>query len=374
MNIFRKENIQAYLSKDKHLAKTMSAKDLMALGIGAVIGTGIFILPGTVAAKSAGPGVTLSFVLAALVCMLSAMCYAEFASAFPVAGSAYSYGNLVYGEIVGWILGWSLVLEYMLAVSAVASGWSAYFQSFLTAFNLKIPAAIAGPMNLSKGVYGDLIAILAVFLIALLLQHGMKTSAKINNWAVLLKIAIIIAFIVIGSFFIKPANYHPFMPYHFSGVVKGAATVFFAFLGFDAVSSSAAEVKKPQKNMPIGIIGTLLVAAVLYFAVSLVLTGMVNYKHLDVANPVAYALSVVHQGWAAELLSLGALIGMATMMLTMIYSSSRLIYAMARDGLLPKGLAKLSSNQTPSRALWLVTIIIAIGGGFFSVDQLTNLV
>jgi APA family basic amino acid/polyamine antiporter len=244
----------------------------------------------------------------------------------------------------------------------------------LTAFNLKIPAAIAGPMNLSKGVYGDLIAILAVFLIALLLQHGMKTSAKINNWAVLLKIAIIIAFIVIGSFFIKPANYHPFMPYHFSGVVKGAATVFFAFLGFDAVSSSAAEVKKPQKNMPIGIIGTLLVAAVLYFAVSLVLTGMVNYKHLDVANPVAYALSVVHQGWAAELLSLGALIGMATMMLTMIYSSSRLIYAMARDGLLPKGLAKLSSNQTPSRALWLVTIIIAIGGGFFSVDQLTNLV
>jgi APA family basic amino acid/polyamine antiporter len=370
MNVFRKESIKSYLGKDSHLAKTMSAKDLMALGIGAVIGTGIFILPGTVAAKTAGPGVTLSFILAALVCMLSAMCYAEFASDFPVAGSAYSYGNLVYGELIGWVLGWSLVLEYMLAVSAVSSGWSAYFQSFLQAFKVKIPAAIAGPMNLKNGVYFDLISILIV----ILLQHGMKTSTKVNNWAVVLKIAIILAFIVIGSFFIKPANYHPFMPYHFSGVIKGAATVFFAFLGFDAVSSSAAEVKKPQRNMPIGIIGTLLVAAVLYFAVSLVLTGMVNYKHLDVANPVAYALNVVHQGWAAELLSLGALIGMATMMLTMIYSSSRLIYAMARDGLLPQGLAKLSKHQTPNRALWAVTIIIAIGGGIASVDQLTSLV
>jgi APA family basic amino acid/polyamine antiporter len=374
MNVFRKESIKSYLGKDSHLAKTMSAKDLMALGIGAVIGTGIFILPGTVAAKTAGPGVTLSFILAALVCMLSAMCYAEFASDFPVAGSAYSYGNLVYGELIGWVLGWSLVLEYMLAVSAVSSGWSAYFQSFLQAFKVKIPAAIAGPMNLKNGVYFDLISILIVILIAILLQHGMKTSTKVNNWAVVLKIAIILAFIVIGSFFIKPANYHPFMPYHFSGVIKGAATVFFAFLGFDAVSSSAAEVKKPQRNMPIGIIGTLLVAAVLYFAVSLVLTGMVNYKHLDVANPVAYALNVVHQGWAAELLSLGALIGMATMMLTMIYSSSRLIYAMARDGLLPQGLAKLSKHQTPNRALWAVTIIIAIGGGIASVDQLTSLV
>lgn len=247
MNVFRKESIKSYLGKDSHLAKTMSAKDLMALGIGAVIGTGIFILPGTVAAKTAGPGVTLSFILAALVCMLSAMCYAEFASDFPVAGSAYSYGNLVYGELIGWVLGWSLVLEYMLAVSAVASGWSAYFQSFLQAFKVKIPAAIAGPMNLKNGVYFDLISILVVILIAILLQHGMKTSTKVNNWAVVLKIAIIIAFIVIGSFFIKPANYHPFMPYHFSGVIKGAATVFFAFLGFDAVSSSAAEVKKPQK-------------------------------------------------------------------------------------------------------------------------------
>lgn len=374
MHIFRKESIQSYLGKDAHLAKTMSAKDLMALGIGAVIGTGIFILPGTVAAKTAGPGVTLSFIIAALVCMLSAMCYAEFASDFPVAGSAYSYGNLVYGEIIGWILGWSLVLEYMLAVSAVASGWSAYFQSFLAGFRIKIPAAVAGPMNLNHGVYGDIISICVVVLIAALLQHGMKESAKVNNWAVMLKLAIIVAFIIIGLFFIKPANYHPFMPYHFSGVIKGAATVFFAFLGFDAVSSSAAEVKNPQKNMPVGIIGTLLVAAVLYFAVSLVLTGMVNYKQLDVANPVAYALTVVHQGWAAELLSLGALIGMATMMLTMIYSSSRLIYAMARDGLLPKGLAKLSKYQTPNRALWAVTTIIAIGGGFFSVDQLTNLV
>ncbi len=360
MNIFRKESINKYLAQDHKFSKTLTAKDLISLGVGAVIGTGIFILPGTVAANYAGPGVTLSFLLAALVCVLSAMSYAEFSSTMPVAGSAYSYGNIIYGEIIGWILGWALILEYMLAVAAVAAGWSSYFQSFLAPFNIKLPAAFVSSFNPSKGTYIDIIAIIVVLLITFLLSHGMKDSAKINNFAVIVKIAIIILFIIVGANFIKLTNYQPFLPYHFSGVIKGATTVFFAFLGFDCVSSSAAEVKNPQKNMPLGIIGTLLIATLFYMGVSIVLTGMVHYKSLDVANPVAFALQFAHQDWIAQLLSFGALVGMATMMLTMIYASSRLVYAMARDGLLPQSLAKLSSkNKIPQISLWVVAIIIS---------------
>ena len=373
-NIFRKQSIQNYLGKDIKFAKTMNAVDLMSLGVGAVIGTGIFILPGTVAATLAGPGVSLSFVVAAIVCALAGMCYAEFASAIPVAGSAYSYGNIVYGEFAGWIIGWALILEYMLSVATVAAGWSSYFSSFISPFGLKIPHAVSGPMDLSHGVYFDLVSVLIILLISILLSRGMKNSIKINIVAVFIKIAIILIFIFAGLHFIKPANYHPFLPYHFSGVIKGATTVFFAFLGFDVVSSSAAEVKNPKKNMPLGIIGTLAIAALLYFGVSIVLTGMVNYTKLNVSNPVAFALQYVHQNWVAEFLSFGAMLGMATMMLTMIYSSSRLIYAMARDGLLPTTFSKLDKkHNSPQNALVVVTII-ALGAAFFSVDQLANLV
>ncbi|MBW8013041.1 amino acid permease [Lactobacillus helveticus] len=374
-NIFRKQSIQNYLGKDIKFAKTINAVDLMSLGVGAVIGTGIFILPGTVAATLAGPGVSLSFVVAAIVCALAGMCYAEFASAIPVAGGAYSYGNIVYSEFTGWIIGWALILEYMLSVATVAAGWASYFSSFISLFGLKIPHAVSGPMNLSHGVYFDLVSVLIILLISILLSRGMKNSIKINIVAVFIKIAIILIFIFAGLHFIKPANYHPFLPYHFSGVIKGATTVFFAFLGFDVVSSSAAEVKNPKKNMPLGIIGTLAIAALLYFGVSIVLTGMVNYTKLNVSNPVAFALQYVHQNWVAELLSFGAMLGMATMMLTMIYSSSRLIYAMARDGLLPTAFSKLDKkHNSPQNALIVVTIIIASGAAFFSVDQLANLV
>ncbi|EEJ68942.1 amino acid permease [Lactobacillus crispatus JV-V01] len=269
----------------------------------------------------------------------------------------------------------ALILEYMLSVATVAAGWSSYFSSFIAPFGLKIPHAISGPMNLNNGVYFDLVSVLIILLISILLSRGMKNSIKINVVAVFIKIAIILIFIFVGLQFIKPNNYHPFLPYHFSGVIKGATTVFFAFLGFDVVSSSAAEVKNPKKNMPLGIIGTLAIAAVLYFGVSIVLTGMVNYTKLNVSNPVAFALQYVHQNWVAELLSFGAMLGMATMMLTMIYSSSRLIYAMARDGLLPSAFSKLDKkHNSPQNALVAVTIIIAAGAAFFSVDQLANLV
>ncbi|WP_367341281.1 APC family permease [Limosilactobacillus sp.] len=373
-NLLRKESLSRYLGADKNFVKSMTAFDLVAMGVGAVIGTGIFILPGTVAAKTAGPGVTLSFLFSAIVCALAAMCYAEFSSALPVAGSAYSYGNVVFGEIFGWILGWALILEYMLAVASVSTGWAAYFQSLLEDFGIKIPKALAGPFDPSHGVYINIVAVIIVLLVTAMLSHGMQTSTRVNDVAVVIKIVIIILFLVAGVFFIRKANYHPFLPYHMSGVFRGATTVFFAYLGFDAVSSSAAEVKDPKKNMPMGIIGTLIVATVLYMCVSVVLTGMVHYTKLDVANPVAFALQVVHQDWMAGLISIGALIGMFTMMVTMTYSSSRLVYSIGRDGLLPSFLSKLDKHGTPQIAVWTVGIIIALMGGLVSLDQLTSLV
>lgn len=375
LNIFRKESLDRYLGADKLFVKTMNARDLMAIGIGTVIGTGIFILPGTIAAKQAGPGVSLSFLLSAIVCAFAAMCYAEFASALPVAGSAYSYGNVVFGEFFGWLLGWALVLEYMLAVASVSTGWAAYFNSFIESFGLKIPHALSGPFDPAHGTYINIVAVVIVLLITVMLSRGLQSSVRVNNIAVVIKVAIILIFIVAGLFFIKPKNYHPFLPYHMSGVIHGATIGFFAYLGFDCVSSSAVEAKNPKRNMPLGIIGTLGIVTLLYMGVAIVLTGMVKYTRLDVANPVSYALQLVHQNWLAELLSIGALIGMFTMMVAMIYSSSRLIYAIGRDGLLPAFLGKLDKkSHSPQVALWIVAVIIATMGGLVSLDQLTSLV
>ncbi|WP_314737234.1 amino acid permease [Limosilactobacillus urinaemulieris] len=375
LNIFRKESLDRYLGADKLFVKTMNARDLMAIGIGTVIGTGIFILPGTIAAKQAGPGVSLSFLLSAIVCAFAAMCYAEFASALPVAGSAYSYGNVVFGEFFGWLLGWALILEYMLAVASVSTGWAAYFNSFIESFGLKIPHALSGPFDPAHGTYINIVAVVIVLLITVMLSRGLQSSVRVNNIAVVIKVAIILIFIVAGLFFIKPKNYHPFLPYHMSGVIHGATIGFFAYLGFDCVSSSAAEVKNPKRNMPLGIIGTLGIVTLLYMGVAVVLTGMVKYTRLDVANPVSYALQLVHQDWLAELLSIGALVGMFTMMVAMIYSSSRLIYAIGRDGLLPAFLGKLDKkSHSPQIALWIVAVIIATMGGLVSLDQLTSLV
>ena len=375
LNIFRKESLDRYLGADKLFVKTMNARDLMAIGIGTVIGTGIFILPGTIAAKQAGPGVSLSFLLSAIVCAFAAMCYAEFASALPVAGSAYSYGNVVFGEFFGWLLGWALILEYMLAVASVSTGWAAYFKSFIESFGLKIPHALSGPFDPAHGTYINIVAVVIVLLITVMLSRGLQSSVRVNNIAVVIKVAIILIFIIAGLFFIKPKNYHPFLPYHMSGVIHGATIGFFAYLGFDCVSSSAAEVKNPKRNMPLGIIGTLGIVTLLYMGVAVVLTGMVKYTRLDVANPVSYALQLVHQDWLAELLSIGALVGMFTMMVAMIYSSSRLIYAIGRDGLLPAFLGKLDKkSHSPQVALWIVAVIIATMGGLVSLDQLTSLV
>lgn len=373
----KKESLDRYLDKDSLLEKSMDAKDLLLLGVGTVIGTGIFILPGTVAALYSGPGIVLSFVLAALVCATAAMCYAEFSSALPVAGSAYSYGNIVFGEFTGWVIGWALILEYMLSVAAVSTGWSAYLVSFLKGMGITVPKAITGSFDPAHGTYVNIFAILIVLAISLLLTQGVKTSTRINNIIVVAKIAIIILFVVVGIFYVKPSNWSPFAPYGYGshGIMRGASLVFYAYLGFDCVSASAAEVKNPRRNMPIGIIGTLVICTLLYMAVAAVLTGMVSYTKLNVAAPVSFALQVVNQNWVAGIISIGALAGMFTMMLSMIYSSSRLIYSIGRDGLLPKGLGKVNmKHQVPTHSLGAVTIVIAIMGGLVSLDRLTQLV
>lgn len=377
--MFQKESLDSYVRSDSHFSKTLTAKDLIGLGIGAVIGTGIFILPGTVAATTAGPGVIFSFIIAAFVSGLVAMAYSETSSVMPVAGSAYSYGNVIFGEVVGWILGWALILEYALGVAAVATGWSAYFANLITPI-FKLPIFISGAYNPKTGSYVNLVAAIIVLLIGVMLRTGMKTSKRIQNMMVIVKIIIIIIFIIVGFFFIKSSNLLPLIPkrvngaFGVQGVLSGTAMVFFAFLGFDALSSSAAEVKNPKKDMPIGIIGTLIIAAILYGLVAFVLTGMVHYSKLNIADPAAFALQQVGQNWAALIITIGALIGMFTMMYTMLYAASRLIYAIGRDGLLPGGMGKLSANGEPSRALWTVTIFVALVAGMVPLDKLVDLV
>lgn len=377
--MFKKESLDTYMRSDGHFEKSLNAKDLIALGIGAVIGSGIFVLPGTVAATTTGPAIIFSFILAALVSSLVAMAYSEMSTAMPVAGSAYSYGNVIFGEVVGWVLGWALILEYMLSVSAVSTGWSAYFANLISPL-VKIPTALSGAYNPAGGTYINIVAVIIVLLIGLLLRGGLRQSKRVENVMVLFKVIIILAFIIIGFFFIKSSNYHPLIPkringaFGWQGIITGTSMVFFAFLGFDALSSSAAEVKNPKRNMPIGIIGTLIIAAVLYGIMGLVLTGMVHYTKLNVADPAAFALQQVGQNWASLIITIGALIGMATMMYTMTYAASRLIYAVGRDGLLPGGVGKLNKQGNPNRALTIATIVIALFSGLVPLDKLVDLV
>lgn len=375
-SLFRKKSIAAFKAHNQgKLTQTLGAFDLMLLGVGAIVGTGIFILPGTVAAEHAGPGIVFSFIIAAIVCAFAAMCYSEFASAIPVTGSAYTYSYVVFGEFIAWLIGWSLVLEYGLAVAAVSTGWSAYFVSFLEGFNIHLPKALTGAFNPDAGTYINLPAIIIIFLIAMMLTKGMKESARLNTIMVFIKVGVVLLFIIVGAFYVKPDNWAPFTPFGFSGVLSGAALVFFAFLGFDAVSSAAEEVKKPQRNMPLGIIGSLAICTVLYVLVSLVLTGMVPYTDLNVGNPVSFAMSIVHLDWVSGFISLGAIVGMTTVILVMLYGSTRLSYSFARDGLLPKVMSDIDEkHHTPIKNTWITAVIVAICAGFIPLDQLAALV
>lgn len=374
-SLFRRKELNIEESNRNKLTPSLGSIDLMFLGVGAVVGTGIFILPGTVAAKSAGPGIIFSFVLAAIVCAFSALCYSEFSSRIPIAGSAYSYGYMVFGELIGWMLGWALVLEYGLAVASVASGWSAYLNSLLLGFHLQIPHAMTAAFSIKNGTIVNLPAIIVVLVIAALLTAGIRESTRVNTIMVVVKIVVILLFLAVGIFYVRTENWDPFLPYGLSGVFNGASIVIFAYLGFDAVSSAAEEVKNPQRNMPIGIIGALAICTILYVAVSAVLTGIVSYKELDVTDPVAFAIHYIHQDWAAGLISLGAVTGMITVLLVMSYGATRLVYAISRDGLLPKAAAKLSGKKKiPVRATWIFAVCVSLVAGFIPLDELAALV
>lgn len=375
--LFRRKKIEELLQNKGtiQLKKTLGAFDLILLGVGAIVGTGIFILPGTVAATHAGPGIVFSFIIAAIVCAFAGMCYSEFASSVPVTGSAYTYGYIVFGEIIAWLVGWALLLEYGLAVAAVATGWSSYLNSLLAGFHIVLPQAISGAFNPAAGTYINVPAILIIFATAFLLTLGIKESTRFNSWMVFLKVAVILLFIGVGVFYVKPTNWEPFLPFGISGVFSGAALVFFAYLGFDAVSSAAEEVKNPQRNMPIGIIGSLLICTVLYVAVSMVLTGIVPYHALNVSDPVSYVMQMVHQDWIAGIISLGAVVGMMTVILVMSYGGTRLLYALGRDGLLPKSMAELSPKfKTPVKNTWIFAILVAFCAGFVPLSKLAELV
>ncbi|MBT2757671.1 amino acid permease [Mesobacillus foraminis] len=375
--LFRKKDLGELLKKqgDVQLQQSLGAFDLMLLGVGAIVGTGIFILPGTVAAVHAGPAIIFSFIIAAIVCALAAMCYSEFSSSVPVTGSAYTYVYIVFGELVAWLVGWALLLEYGLAVAAVATGWSAYLSALLEGFNITIPKTISGSFNPANGTYVNIPAIAIIFATAFLLTLGIKESTKFNMIMVFIKVGVILLFIGVGIFYVEPGNWQPFMPFGMNGVLSGAALVFFAYLGFDAVSSAAEEVKNPQRNMPIGIIGSLFICTILYVAVSLVLTGMVSYTRLNVSDPVSFVMQIVHQDWVAGVISLGAVVGMMTVILVMSYGGTRLLYAFGRDGLLPKSMFELSKKyKTPVKNTWVFATLVAFCAGFIPLSKLAELV
>ncbi|MDR0267562.1 amino acid permease [Paenibacillus sp.] len=374
MDIFRKKTVESLDGTAGKLNRTLGALDLTALGVGAVIGTGIFVLTGVAAAMYAGPGLIISFIIAALTCVLSALCYAEFASTVPVSGSAYAYSYFVFGEIIAWILGWDLILEYGVAAATVASGWSSYFTGFLDGFGLHLPAAISGAYDASKGSIIDLPAVLITLAITYVLSKGTKKTARFNGIMVVVKMAVILLFIGVGAFYVKPANWSPFLPFGFSGVISGAATVFVAYIGFDAVSTAAEEVKRPQRDMPIGIIASLVICTLLYIAVSLVLTGIVPYYSLNVGDPVAYALRFMDKNFLAGFISIGAIAGMTTVLLVMLFGMTRLLFAISRDGLLTSKLSTVSSKaQTPTKSIWVTGAIIAILSGFVPLSKLASL-
>ncbi|MFX3623437.1 MAG: amino acid permease [Ectobacillus sp.] len=377
MSLFRKKSVQRLIQEaggGTPLRKDLGAFDLTMLGIGAIIGTGIFVLTGVAAAEHAGPALVLSFILSGLACVFAALCYAEFASTVPVSGSAYTYSYAAFGEIIAWILGWDLILEYGIASSAVAAGWSGYFQGLLAGFGIKFPTALTSAYDPAKGTFIDLPAVLIILAITFLLTRGVKESARFNAAMVIIKVAVILLFIVVGVWYVKPENWTPFMPFGFSGVAAGAATVFFAYIGFDAVSTAAEEVKNPKRNMPIGIIASLAVCTVLYIIVSLVLTGIVPYDQLNVKNPVAFALNYIHQDWVAGFISLGAITGITTVLLVLLYGQSRLFYAISRDGLLPKVFSRVSGkSSTPKINSWLIALFVSFFAGVLPLSKLAEL-
>lgn len=360
-----------------NLKKVLGPFDLILMGIGAIIGTGIFVLTGT-GAVTAGPALTISFIFAALACGCAAFSYAEFASTVPVTGSIYAYSYATLGEFVAWMIGWDLILEYGFATSAVSAGWSGYFQSLLAGFGLKLPVALSAAPGALPGVHTwmDLPALLIMLALTAMLSIGIKESTRVNNVMVIIKVAVVLLFIAVGVHHVQPANWHPFAPFGYTGIFSAAALVFFAFIGFDAVTSAAEEVARPERDLPIGIIGSLAVCTVLYVAVAAIMTGIVPYQRfLGVNDPIALAPNYAKENWVAGFVDVGAILGMTTVILVMTYGQTRILFAMSRDGLLPRRLSTIHPKYgTPFLATWVVGILFGVVAAFVPLSTLAELI
>lgn len=380
MSIFRTKNLDTMVADARTpggLKKVLGPMDLILMGIGAIVGTGIFVLTGT-GAVTAGPALTLSFIIAAIACGFAALCYAEFASSVPVAGSIYTYSYVTLGEIVAWMIGWDLLLEYGLATSTVAVGWSGYFQSLLKGIGIVLPEALRAAPGAIPGVNTvfNLPAFLIMLVLTFMLSLGVRESARVNNIMVLIKTGVVLLFIFVGVSYVKPDNWQPFMPFGMGSVMSAAALVFFAFIGFDAVTSAAEEVKNPSKDLPIGIIGSLGICTILYVVVAAIMTGIVPYMNFKgVDHPVSLALQYAGQDWVAGFVDLAAILGMSTVILVMAYGQTRILYAMSRDGLLPKKLSEVHPKYgTPYFATWMVGIIFGLIAAVVPLGVLAELV
>ncbi len=404
---------EARTEGEHELKRALGPVNLITLGIGAVIGAGIFVLTGQAAAIHAGPAVALSFVVAGITCAFAGLCYAEFAALIPIAGSAYTYGYATLGEFVAWMIGWDLVLEYAFGAATVASGWSGYFVSLLQDFHIYIPPQLTttpgdilylyhghwlptSSLSMGTSVAGlphvtgvfNLVAFIAILLVTVVLVIGIEESANLNTVMVLIKLAAVGIFLVIGIGFllhhpeIPRINWHPFIPpsegpgrFGWGGITAGAASIFFAYIGFDAVSTAAQEAKNPQRDMPIGILGTLVICTILYIMVSAVMTGMVSYRTLDVADPMAVAIDATGIAWGSILVKVGAVFGLATVMLVMLLAQSRIFFSMSRDGLLWKWAGKIHPRfRTPYMSNIVVGVVVAFFPAVLPINRLAELV
>ncbi|MEV7324103.1 amino acid permease [Streptomyces sp. NPDC093970] len=403
-SLFRTKNVEQSIKDTEEpehaLKKSLSALDLTVFGVGVIIGTGIFVLTGTAAKNTAGPAVALSFVVAGVVCGLAALCYAEFASTVPVAGSAYTFSYASLGEFPAWIIGWDLVLELALGTAVVAVGWSGYIHSLLDNAGWQLPDYLSG----RDGAHGfgfDILAALLVLALTAILVVGMKLSARVTSVVVAVKVAVVLVVIIAGAFFIHSGNYEPFVPksqpvpaggnlkapliqlmfgwapsnFGVMGIFTAASVVFFAFIGFDVVATAAEETRNPQRDVPRGIMGSLIICTLLYVAVAIVVTGMQKYSSLSVDAPLADAFKATGHPWFAGLISFGAAVGLTTVCMILLLGQSRVFFAMSRDGLLPRFFSHTHPRfRTPYRPTILLGVVIAIVAGFTSLSELAELV
>jgi APA family basic amino acid/polyamine antiporter len=373
------------------LKRALGPVDLVMLGVGAIIGAGIFVLTGQAAAQHAGPAIVLSFILAGAACAFAGLCYAEMASMIPIAGSAYTYSYATMGEFLAWIIGWDLVLEYSLGAATVSVGWSGYLVSFLRDLGIVIPPHLTAgpwtPITLADGtvIHGviNLPAIFIVGVVTALLVLGIRESANVNTTIVFVKVGVVLAFIAAGLRFIKPENWQPFIPpnagtfeqFGITGVVTGAGVIFFAYIGFDAVSTAAQEAKNPQRDMPIGILGSLVVCTILYITVSGVLTGIVPYTQLNVPDPMAVGIDATGLAWMKWIIKIGAIAGLSSVILVMIMAQPRIFWTMANDGLLPKAFTHVHPKfRTPHITTILTGCAVGVAGGLFPISDLGHMV